>query len=241
MTSPRNASLIEFLRARLSLDGYLGLHLTVGVLVLIVSALIFGHIAEDVVNADAITVLDVRLSQWFHVRATPLLTQAVLLFTHVHSTVGILALSSLLALYWMRTKAWDWLLTLALTVPLGMLLNVLLKNIFQRARPVFDVPLLSLSSYSFPSGHAAAATLFYGLLAAWFIGRTTAWRWRAVIALAAALMVALVGLSRIYLGVHYLSDVLAAVAASGCWLAFSLTAVGTSRRRRLSLDRRSEA
>ena len=232
MISARLASLTGFLRARLSREGYLGLHLTVGVLLLIVSALIFGAIAEDVATADEITVLDVRLSQWFHARATPGLTKAVLFFTNLHSTAGIIALSLLPALYWIRTRAWDWLLTLVLTVPLGMLLNVLLKNIFQRVRPVFDVPLLTLNTYSFPSGHAAAATLFYGLLAAWFISRTASWRWRAVIALAAAAMVALVGLSRIYLGVHYLSDVLAAVAASGCWLAFSLTAVETSRRRR---------
>ena len=199
---------------------------------LFVFALIFGNIAEDVATADEITVLDVQLSQWFHSRATPPLTRAVLFFTHLHSTVGIIALSSLLALYWLRAKAWDWLLTLVLTVPVGMLLNVLLKNIFQRVRPVFDVPLLTLNTYSFPSGHAAGATLFYGILAAWFIGRATSWRWRVFIALLAALMVALVGLSRIYLGVHYLSDVLAAMAASSCWLAFSLTAVETSRRRR---------
>ena len=232
MTSPSLASLTAFMRARLSPEGYLGLHLTIGALVLIASALIFGLIAEDVATADKITVMDVQVSQWFHARATPLLTKVMLFFTHLHSTWGIIALSSLLAIYWMRSRAWDWLLTLVLTVPAGMLVNLLLKNIFQRVRPVFDVPLLSLNTYSFPSGHAAAATLFYGVLAAWLISRTASWRWRAFIVLGAALMVALVGLSRIYLGVHYLSDVLAAMAASGCWLSFSLTAVETSRRRR---------
>ena len=232
MSSDRFASLFAFLRARLSREGYLGLHLTIGVLVLLLSAFIFGNLAEDVMSRNRITILDVQVSQWFHARATPLLTRSVLFFTHLHSTLGIIALSSLLALYWMRIRAWDWLLTLVLTVPVGMLLNVLLKNIFQRVRPVFDVPLLTLETYSFPSGHAAAATLFYGVLAAWFISRTTSWQRRALIALAAVLLVALVGLSRIYLGVHYLSDVLAAMAASACWLAFSLTAVETSRRRR---------
>ncbi len=231
MASARFPGLGAFLRARLSREGYLGLHLTVGALVLIVLALLFGLIAEDVATADRITVLDVQVAQWFHSRATPPVTRVTLLFTQLHSTLGITVLSSLLALYWVRAKAWDWLLTLVLTVPLGMLLNVALKNIFQRVRPAFDVPLLSLSTYSFPSGHAAAATLFYGVLAAWLVSRAAAWRQRAIIVLAAAAMVALVGLSRIYLGVHYLSDVLAAVAASGCWLAFSLTAVDTSRRR----------
>ena len=63
----------------------------------------------------------------------------------------------------------------------------------------------------------------------------TGWSQRIVIALLAVLLVALVGLSRRYLGVHYLSDVLAAVAASSGWLAFSLTALGTWRRRRTML------
>ena len=232
MTSPRFDRLSAFLRARLSQEGYLGLHLTMGALILMVSAFIFGNIAEDVVRVEKITILDVQVSQWFHSRSTPLLTQFMLFVTHLHSTWGIIALSSLLAIYWVRIRAWDWLLTLVLTVPVGMLLNVLLKNIFQRVRPVFDVPLLTLNTYSFPSGHAAAATLFYGVLAAWFISRATSWRWRVFIALLAVLLVALVGLSRIYLGVHYLSDVLAAMAASSGWLAFSLTAVGISRRRR---------
>ncbi len=232
MTHPRSASLSAFLRARFSLEGYLGLHLTMGALVLMLCAFIFGNIAEDVVTADKITMLDLQVSQWFHSHATPPLTRFMLWVTHLHSTLGILALSLLLAIYWMRIKAWDWLLTLVLTVPVGMLLNLLLKSIFQRTRPIFDVPLLTLSSYSFPSGHAAGATLFYGVLAAWLIGTTTSWRWRVFIATLATLMVALVGLSRIYLGVHYLSDVLAAVAASSGWLAFSLTAVATSRRRR---------
>lgn len=232
MTSPRFASLLLFLRARVARDQYLGLHLTVGVLVLIVSALIFGKIAEDVVTLDRITVFDVQVAQWFHARATPLFTTIVLLFTHLHSTPGILALTSLLAIYWVRLKAWDWLLTLVLTVPIGMLLNVLLKNIFQRVRPVFDAPLVTLNTYSFPSGHTAAATLLYGVLAAWLISRQPAWPWRVVTALLAASMVALVALSRVYLGAHYLSDVLAAMAASICWLTFSLTAVDTSRRRK---------
>ena len=150
----------------------------------------------------------------------------------LHSTLGILTLSLLLATYWLHIKAWDWMLTLALIVPVGMLLNVLLKSIFQRARPTFDVPLLTLSSYSFPIGHAAAATLFYGVLTAWLICSTNSLRWRIFIATLASLLVALVGLRRIYLGVHYLSDVLAAMAASGAWLALILTATDAWRRRR---------
>lgn len=232
MNKSRSASLLAFLRARLSPQGYLGLHLTVGALALMLAVIVFGNIAEDVVTLDPITLLDTQVSQWFHVHATPPLTRLMLGVTYLHSTLGIIAMCGLLAVYWVRLKAWDWLLALLLTVPLGMLLNVLLKNIFQRARPSFEHPLLTLSTYSFPSGHAAGATLFYGVLAAYLCCRLASWRWRVVVVALAALLVALVGLSRIYLGVHYLSDVLAAIASSSGWLAVSLTAVGTLRRRR---------
>ncbi|MFZ2293808.1 MAG: phosphatase PAP2 family protein [Polaromonas sp.] len=232
----RWASLCAFLRARLSPAGYLGLHLTIGLLALTGSLFLFGAIAEDVMAAERITRLDVQVSNWFHGHVAPLYTPFMQLVTDLHSTPGIIVLCLLLAFYWMRRKEWDWLLTLVLTVPVGMLLNVLLKNVFQRARPSFDDTLLTLSSYSFPSGHTAAATLFYGVLAAYLICRVKSWPWRAVIAMLAVLLVGLVGLSRIYLGAHYLSDVLAAMAAGSAWLAFSLTAAGTWRRRQMVLS-----
>jgi undecaprenyl-diphosphatase len=92
--------------------------------------------------------------------------------------------------------------------------------------------LLTLTSYSFPSGHVAAATLFYGLLATFIIVRLEAWRWRVLVAQLAFLLIALVALSRVYLGVHYRSDVLAAIAESVAWLAFCLSAVHALRLRR---------
>jgi len=94
--------------------------------------------------------------------------------------------------------------------------------------------LLSLLTYSFPSGHTAAATVFYGLLACYLVRRVHAWRARVAIALAAAAMVVLVALSRMYLGAHYLSDVLAAAAEGAAWLAICITAVSTLHRRRLA-------
>jgi undecaprenyl-diphosphatase len=115
-----------------------------------------------------------------------------------------------------------------------MLLNVALKHVFQRARPSFDDPLLSLLTYSFPSGHTAAATVFYGLLACYLVRRAHAWRARVLIVLAAVAMVVLVALSRMYLGAHYLSDVLAAAAEGAAWLAICITAVSTLQRRRLA-------
>jgi len=106
-----------------------------------------------------------------------------------------------------------------------MLLNRILKYVFQRPRPHFDDPLLSLSSYSFPSGHTMTATVVFGVLASYLFTTTQDWRRRALIVCVAGFLILLVGFSRIYLGVHYLSDVLGAMAEGLAWLALCLTVV----------------
>ena len=232
MKLPRAPAVKKFVAARLSPEGVLGLHLTIGVLLMLCAAWLFGSIAEDVVNAEALTQLDLRLARWFHVHATDSVTRVLLVVTHGHSVAGVVAMGALLGLYFYIKQARYWLLTLVIVLPGGMLLNVLLKYAFQRARPTFDHPLLTLTTYSFPSGHTAAATLLYGTLAAYLTCVTHSWGARAAVVSGAALMVALVGISRMYLGVHYLSDVLAAVAASGTWLIICITASSTLRRRR---------
>lgn len=223
-----------FLRARLSPDNYLGLHLTVGLVIMLMAVLVFGHIAEDVITTDAIVTLDLQIAAWFHAHARPALTAFFLVLTDLHSTPGVLVLSLLFTLLLVRKRAWDWVRCMALAVPLGMLLNVLLKHIFQRARPSFEHPLLSLTTYSFPSGHTAAATLLYGVVGAYLVCNCRGWR-RLLVVVWAVGMVALVGLSRIYLGVHYFSDVIAAIASSTGWLAVVLTAVMTWRKRQAHL------
>lgn len=223
----RFAPQIAFIRARLSPDSYLGLQLTLGALILLGASWLFGGIAEDVVTGDPLTIIDLQVVQWFYDRSTPLLTQIMLAVTHLHDPIPITAAVVLIALYLAWRRNWYWLICLGVTMPSGMLLNALMQYAFHRARPVFDDPLLVLATYSFPSGHVAGSTMFYGVLAAMLIARLTSWRWRVMIALAAIMMVALVALTRVYLGVHYPSDVLAAFAVGVIWLTLCLTGIHT--------------
>jgi undecaprenyl-diphosphatase len=234
MLNPASSPLRRFIDARLSPEGAMGLHLTIGVALLLVAAWIFGAIAEDVVTGATITLVDVRLAHWFHDRATPGFTRAMLFVTHWNGIAGSSVMGALLALWFWRRRAYDWLIVCLVAVPGGMLLNAALKHAFRRARPSFDDPLLSLVTYSFPSGHTAAATVFYGLLACYLVRRAHAWHVRALAVVGAVAMVMLVALSRMYLGVHYLSDVLAAAAEGAAWLAICITAVSTWHRRRLA-------
>jgi undecaprenyl-diphosphatase len=229
---PQTNRLKSFLLRRLSPEGYLGLHLTIGVMLLIIASWLFAGIAEDVVSAEAITILDVRFTVWLHSHAAPSLTRFMLMVSYLHGTVAMTGYVALLGIVFIRKRNWYWLTLLLVTVPVGMLLNVVMKTAFHRARPIFDHPLLTLSTYSFPSGHAEGATLFYGVLAACLFSYARPWHWRAGIVVTAAIMTALVGFSRIYLGVHYLSDVLAGVVEGIAWLALCLTAAASWRKHR---------
>jgi membrane-associated phospholipid phosphatase len=221
----RSNSLKKFIRARFSAEDSSGLFLTLLLLMLIVATCMFGAIAEDVVNRDPLTIIDTRFSAWLHDHAFASLTRAMLVLTYMHSALGVTAMT-VTAFAWLWIKRLRvWVLLMALSVFGGMLLNALLKQIFGRTRPHFENPLLTIANYSFPSGHTMMATVFYATLCLLFVTRVRSWLWRVIAVVVSALMILLVGFSRIYLGVHYLSDVLAAIAEGLAWLAFCVISV----------------
>ena len=109
-------------------------------------------------------------------------------------------------------------------------LNQLLKGLFERPRPYFEHPLLIEPSYPFPSGHAMESFVVYGMLVYFAVLALRSWKARVAVVCGAALLVVLIGFSRMYLGVHYFSDVLAGYAAGGVWLSALITGVETIRR-----------
>jgi membrane protein DedA with SNARE-associated domain/membrane-associated phospholipid phosphatase len=226
----RFAPQLEFLLDRLSPHGYLGLHLTMGVLLLIGASWLFGGIAQDVVAGDPLTVIDQYVAAWFHERRTSGLTTSMQLMTGLASSTWVTGVTLVAALVLWWKKCWYRLLALVFVLPGGMVLAFLLKIAFQRHRPSFADSFLIFHGYSFPSGHTMAAMLLYGLLAVFAVTSIEAWRWRVGTVLGAFVMVLLVGFSRVYLGAHYLSDVLGAAAAGLAWLALSITAVDILRR-----------
>ena len=216
-----------------SKQGFLGLHLTLGITVLLAAGLLFASIAENVVIGGALTVIDTQFAQWLHAHNTPAVTNFLLVITQLHDPITISFMVALLALYLIWKKWWYGVWCVLLVVPGGMLLNLLIKQQFQRTRPSFEHPLVMLTTYSFPSGHVAATTLFYGVLAALLIYQNTtqkpAWKRTACILLITFAMIMLVAFSRLYLGAHYLSDVLAAFLEAIVWLTFCLTVIQTYR------------
>ncbi|MGI6093647.1 MAG: phosphatase PAP2 family protein [Veillonellaceae bacterium] len=111
--------------------------------------------------------------------------------------------------------------TLVLCVAGGAFLNEVLKQLFQRSRPD-TLPLIDIGGYSFPSGHAMVSVCCYGLLAFLTIRSLASWRSKVIVFIITSIVVTVVGISRIYVGVHYPTDVLAGFAVGTTWLAFCI-------------------
>jgi undecaprenyl-diphosphatase len=155
--------------------------------------------------------LDRDVSFWFAAHRHAGLTRAMLLVSALHQTPKVLAATAALALWFGLRRDWRPVGAL-LVVPTGMLLNVALKESFRRARPNQDDPLVQIATFSFPSGHAVASTVFYGMACALVFAHVRSRALRAVAAAVAVAMVLLVTFSRVYLGAHYPSDVIAGIA-----------------------------
>lgn len=188
----------------------------------VVAGALFLLIAWNVSGESALLALDEQMLQWMQAHHRPALITLLLAVTHLHSTKAVLAWSVLFGLVLARLRERYWMLTLALSVGGGMLLNLVLKAAYERVRPRFEPPLLVLDTYSFPSGHTAAAVAFYGVLAAFLVSRFHDARRRAACVAGAIAAVALVAFSRVYLGAHYPSDVVAAACSSTVWLVLCL-------------------
>ena len=221
--------LLRFLRARFSREGYLGLHLTIGLLVIVATSWWFADIAEDMSRDAATRQLDESITAWFQAHATPTLTTFCRTVTFFGSVIFLTAAAAIVATILALRRAFYRLLSVALAVGGGAFLNLVLKHLFHRHRPVLENPLVTLSSFGFPSGHTMGATIFYGVLALVLGYSIRGWRRRIVAAGAAALVIALIGASRIYLGAHYFTDVIGAVAVGLAWLGFCWTGVETVR------------
>jgi membrane-associated phospholipid phosphatase len=194
---------------------------------LVAATALFILIASNIASGDPLAVTDARAALWLNAHATPALTLLLLGVTHVHATVPVCAYSIFMMLRLARRREWHWAAGVFLAVPIGLLINLVLKLAFRRARPVLHEPIITLATYSFPSGHTAGATLFYGVLFAYIGSRSRDTRVRAACLAAWLSLVTLVAFSRMYLCVHFLSDVLAAVAWSLAWLAVCLIALHT--------------
>jgi undecaprenyl-diphosphatase len=204
----------------------LGAGLSAGALAL------FFHIADDVRQADGVWRFDhdgLRLALSLRTPRRTLLMRgaSALARPDVMSGLGVASLAGC----WFFPKQRARGILLAVTLAGGGAIIGGIKYRFARERPSLIETLAKEGTFSFPSGHAFISLCFYGILASWWIRARTDWFRRLIIASTATNSILLIGASRVYLGVHYPSDVLAGYAAAIPWLTACLSAYSQYERR----------
>ncbi len=215
---------IRWVSQRFSPRRTFGLGLTLGLIVSLLLGWAFGAILEDVLAREPLTLLDRTVAQTLHDHAIPWVTSIMIVLTALGSAWVLVPASLAVGAYLVARRRWGDALVLVTATSGAAMLNVALKLLIQRPRPDFLVPLVEETGYSFPSGHASAAAAFYMTLALLATGWVRHWETRVYVLLAAVAVVVIVGFSRMYLGVHYLSDVLAGFALGAFWSTVSITA-----------------
>jgi membrane-associated phospholipid phosphatase len=182
---------------------------------LVADLVLFANIAEDYATGDPIVRWDLRLARWLYESSNPTLVDAAKIVTWLGSGLFLLGLVLWLSVGLLRRNRVNDALLLVIAYAGAQILNAVLKLIFHRPRP--DPSFVHLTTFSFPSGHATASAAVYTLIAWLAIRRLRSTLWQVAVGVAAALLIALIGFTRMYLGAHYLSDVLAGTCAGLAW------------------------
>jgi undecaprenyl-diphosphatase len=168
--------------------------------------------------ANPLAGIDHGVALWFHAHLTPTFVSVLRGITEFGSSEWIAIVLSIAVLFFVFKRWWPTLLMTVVAVPGGMLLNEWIKILVHRHRPFVDGWFVDWSGYSFASGHTIGATLLYGQLALFLIPLIKSRRGRVLVFSTATFVIVLVGFSRIALGAHYLTDVLAGMFLGTSWL-----------------------
>ncbi len=227
----------RWVRTRLTLPKYISVRLLLGFLITLLCVYLLGHLVSEVIFEQDVQ-FDTVFANEIHAAATPAATSffrvVTMLGFEILWVIGIgVGVFFIWRRKWLRLGVW-----IAALVG-GEILDLLLKNLFARPRPTFADPLATALFYSFPSGHATMSLITYGFLAYLFFVSLKHAALRVLISAALILLTLLIGFSRIYLGVHYVSDVLAGFAVGGLWLSFCITSMHLILQRRAWRERKT--
>ncbi len=191
--------------------------LLLGIGAALLALFLFEQLADEILEGEKLA-FDAAIRSYVHTFASPGLTEVMRVLSDIGNITAVLVTTAIAcAALWLRHRRAGAVL-MAVTVGGAAILMSALKLLFHRARPepYFGIPMPA--DYSFPSGHSLVAFCFYGVLAAMISTELTRRPARVAVWFAAALMAFGIGLSRIYLGVHYPSDVLGGYLAGAVWI-----------------------
>ena len=215
---------------------------------IVVAGLVFGiwagdgflDLAESVTaKSPRLQTIDTDVHNWAVTHRGQPATVFFVTLSTLGGPAGVAAIVAVVALILAFGRRWRWVLYLAVTAGGGALLDMALKHHFARARPELAEMLRRASGYSFPSGHAMGTTVAFCALSYVAFRASSAWWAKSAWFALACTMIVFVSLSRVYLGVHWISDVGAGIVAGLLWVAMTTIAYETLRRIRAVRVQRS--
>ena len=194
--------------------------LILGVFLSFAAAAVFAWVYDHVKDKNRLTTgFDDALLFWMHRHQAPWLTALAKGLAFMGSPpviVSIAVVGALIGVFWRKVRGAAWTLPIAV-IGAGLIIQGV-KMEFRRPRPTLFHPLLHETGYSFPSGHSLISIVVYGLLGYFVMHLFKAHAARIAVGVLTVLLILLVGLSRIYVGVHFPTDVLAGWTAGFPWL-----------------------
>jgi len=220
----------EFVKGRFTNDHGYGLKLTLSLISLLLALYSFGMIAEDWINRGSLYYLDFKAQRLVAEIVNPTLTIFMTHITFLGTRTFTWGLGGLVIIILLLKKEWWTSISLLVSIRVGEVILSFLKNFFHRARPIPQI--VPAHGYSFPSGHSFGAMLVYGFMIylTWKFIRNN---WLSgLIFMLCTWLILLVGFSRIYLNVHWLTDVLGGYSAAFSWLMINMLVLEIIKHRR---------
>jgi len=193
-------------------------------IVLLFAAWVFFGVLEDVVTGDPLVRADAAIYHMLQGLRSGITDHVMVVITELGSATVVGAVGAAVLLWLLWRRAWHAAVYWVAAVGGASLIGLVIKVALHRPRPA---PVSAeWDTFSFPSGHATTSAAIYGFLA-FVLARDAPPRWQAAIAVTAAITVALIGFSRLYLGAHWFSDVISGIAFGTAWI--SLLAIAYMR------------
>lgn len=217
----KHPSLFQFLGQRFSQESFTGLPLTLLSVAFFYVLILFGGVVDDYLTGDPIIAADIRIANLIPLFRSPELIKFFFWITLLGKWQVLLGfMGAVIGTLWILEKRW-YIIPLFLSFAGSEVFTTLGKTIFHRPRP--DLQVYAEHSFSFPSGHATLAVSFYGFITYLLISSVSGWRAKVNLFFGGVIVIFLIGVSRLYLGVHYLSDVWSGYLVGALWLLIGIS------------------
>jgi undecaprenyl-diphosphatase len=216
------------LLSNLRTPGWFGQYPVAGLLMFVLGSILFVALAISLQTQTGMTQTDTQITNSLHVialQSSPLTVQ-VMIFGYYTGEEVIVGIAVVLVVYFLHKRYWTELFMVVITWGGESGMWLVTSNYFARARPVFDTPVWhQMTAPGFPSGHSFAAVLCYGFLAYLLVPKMPSRFWKFAVIALALLIILYVGFSRVFVGDHYPSDILAGYALGVAWGGLAYTSI----------------